>query len=184
MSPLSQYRRIPAGNPISRGDVFSREGMFYRKEDSMTARQNMLVLALGGLVFAGAPAIPAHAQSGDALADAELTCLDYGMRPYSPAYNSCVDRVALSYDRGEPGLAVAQARAMGKARAICGSYGLNPRTLGYQQCISSEIDKSGAVTYPVPAVPRVVATIDGYGNRYDRYGNRLDIDGYVIRYAP
>ena len=149
----------------------------------MTARQNLLVLALGGLVAAGVPAIPANAQSGDALANAELTCLDYGTRPHSPAYNACVDRVALSYDRGEPGLAVAQAQAMGDARAICGSYGLDPRTLGYQQCISSEVDKSGVAVYPVLAAPHVVATIDRYGNRYDRNGNRLDIDGYVISYA-
>ena len=47
----------------------------------------------------------APAQSGDALAKAEYTCLDYGMRPYSSSFNICVDRVALSYDRAEPGLA-------------------------------------------------------------------------------
>ncbi len=130
----------------------------------MTVRQNMLVLALGGLAIAGVPTT-ANAQSGDALANAEHACLDYGMRPYSSSFNVCVDRVALSYDRGAPGVAAAQARAMGNARATCLSYGLDARTLGFQQCMASEIDRDGVRAYSVYLPPPVV-------------------DSYVIRYAP
>jgi hypothetical protein len=164
MSPHSQYRRIPAGNPAFRWDVFSRRDRSSEMEEAMTVRRNVLVLALGGLAIAGVPTTAANAQSGDALVKAEHTCLDYGMRPRSSSFNACVDRVALSYDRGEPGAANAQARTMGNARATCLSYGLDSRTLGFQQCMSSEIDRDGVRAYSIYVPPPVV-------------------DTYVIRYA-
>ncbi|MFI5000885.1 MAG: hypothetical protein ACHQK9_13480 [Reyranellales bacterium] len=159
----------------------------------MTTRQNMLVLALGGLVIAGVPTLSANAQSGDALAHAERTCLDYGMRANSPAFNTCVGRVAVAYDRGDRAYAVSQARAMGEARETCLSYGLDSRSMGFRQCIVSEVDRRPMQIYDLGYVPpddrrlpgpHAAVLIDEYGTRYDRYGNLLDRDGYVIRYAP
>jgi hypothetical protein len=155
----------------------------------MTTRQNMLALALGGLVIAGVPYVSANAQSGDALAHAERTCLDYGLRPNSSSFETCVSRSASAYDRGEPGIAAVQARAARDARDTCMTYNLDPRTLGYQQCVTREVDRRTARAYdtydePYRPGPHAVVMIDDYGTRYDRYGNVLDRNGYVIRYAP
>jgi hypothetical protein len=127
-----------------------------------------------------------QAQSGDALARAEYACMDNGVRPSSTAFNACVNRTARAYDRGEPELAYRTARTASDARDLCLSYGLAPATLGYRQCIANAMDSRAVNAYPVRYVPsyveppRAAATIDEYGNRYDRLGNRLDRDGYVI----
>jgi hypothetical protein len=159
----------------------------------MTTRQNRLVIALGGLALTTAPLVPANAQSGDALARAERTCLDYGIGANSAAFDACVGRVARAYERGDPTGATLAASVSGDARNACLSYGLDPLTLGYRQCVTSEIDKRSTRPYGAYYVPaddpyrpgaHAVVMIDRYGTRYDRFGNVLDRDGFVIRYAP
>ena len=158
-------------------------------------RQNLIFVTLAGVALAAAPIMPAYAQSGPALVHAERTCLDHGVTPHSAAFNACVARAARAFDRGEPGVAHREARTAGDARNVCMSYGLDPRSLGYRQCIASQMERPAVqpyvVRYEPPYVdevvgPRTTVIIDEYGRRYDRYGNRLDVDGYVIRnpYLP
>jgi len=149
-------------------------------------RETMLAIALGGLVIAGTP-FAANAQSGDALANAERACSINGVRPYSNAYNACVDRVADDFDRGAPELAFDNAHVMGSASRVCMSYGLDPRSLGYRQCLDNEVTRSGAISdviYVPSDVPHVAVSHDPYGYGYDRYGNLLDPSGYVIHPVP
>ena len=151
-------------------------------------RQKMLALAFGGLAAAIVP-LSVQAQSGDALVRAEFACSENGVRPNSAAFNACVIRTAHTFDRGEPYVAYRTARTAGEARDLCLSYGLPPNTLGYKQCIANTMDSPAVQPYAPPTVryvparsdtPRATATIDAYGNRYDRYGDRLDHNGYVI----
>jgi hypothetical protein len=102
-----------------------------------TVRLNTVFLALGALV-AGAVPMATRAQSGDALAHAEQTCLDHGVGPYSVTFDTCVARAAQAYDRAEPGVAEAEARRMADARQACLSYDIDPMTLGWHQCIAGE----------------------------------------------
>jgi hypothetical protein len=99
-----------------------------------------IFLALGAFVAVATP-FAARAQSGDALAHAERTCLDYGIGPYSVTFDTCVARAASAYDEGTPGLATAEARRIADARQVCLSYDLDPQTLGYHQCIAREADR-------------------------------------------
>jgi|GEM_PF-765189 len=148
-------------------------------------RQKMLALAVGGLAAAIVP-LSAQAQSGDALVRAEYACSENGVPPNSAAFNACVVRTARAFDRGEPEIAYRTARTTGEARDICLSYGLPPHTLGYQQCIANAINSPVARAHTVRYVPaysdapRPTAIVDEYGRRYDRYGNRLDSEGYLI----
>lgn len=149
-------------------------------------RETMLALALGGLVIAGTT-FAANAQSGDALAHAERACSVNGVRPYSNAYNSCVDRVADDFDRGAPQLAYNHAEVMGSANHTCMTYGLDPASLGYRQCLDNEMSRRGGTTdvvYLPSDVPHVAVSYDPYGYGYDRDGNLLDPSGYVIRAVP
>jgi hypothetical protein len=139
-------------------------------------RGTLLAIAVGGLVFTGAPCVAANAQSGDALARAERTCLDNGVRPSSNAYNSCVNRVADAFWQGAPDVAYDTARAMGVASRRCLAYGIDPQSLGYSQCVDNESLRRGAAL-DVPHVA-IGFTAEGYG--YDRYGNLLDRYGHVI----
>ena len=153
-------------------------------------RGTLLAIALGGVAAAGLPHASARAQSGDALAHAERTCLDYGLRPHSDSYDVCVRRAADAFARGAPDLAYADARAVRSARDTCLSLGTIPNTLGYRQCLNVEIDRraerSQALRYGPSDEPRphAIVRMDGYGNRYDRAGNLLDRDGYVFGSPP
>jgi hypothetical protein len=163
-------------------------------------RYKMLAIALGGLAAASLP-LSVQAQSGDALVRAEYACSEYGVRPNSVAFNACVNRTAHAFDRGNPEIAYRTARAAGDARDVCLSYGLPPTTLGYRQCIANVLENRAAQPYTVRTytvrphtvrphtvryvptyvdTPRMPVIVDEYGRGYDRYGNRLDRNGYVI----
>ncbi len=150
-------------------------------------RATMLALAMGGLVLAGTPFAAANAQSGDALAHAERACSEAGVRPYSGAYNSCVDRAADDFYRGAPELAYDAAHAIGSANNVCASYGLDPHSLGYSQCIDNEArrgpDTVQALTF-LDDTPHTAVAVDSYGFGYDNQGNLLDSHGYVIKPVP
>jgi len=113
------------------------------------SRPNMIVLVLGSFTVAALP-LAVRAQSGDALAHAEQTCLDYGVGPNSVAFDTCVGRAAGAYDRGEPGLAVAEARRISEARQACMGYDIDPMTLGYRQCVANETRRSATRISYVP----------------------------------
>jgi hypothetical protein len=113
---------------------------------------NMVFLALGALI-AGAAPLAARAQSGDALANAEQTCLDNGVGPYTVAFDTCVARAAHAFYNGEPEAAAAEARRLADARQACMSYDIDPLTLGFHQCIASE-SRRHAATYRVPGSPQ------------------------------
>src|SRR6185312_12811125 len=55
-------------------------------------------------LLAGVAPYAARAQSGDALAHAERTCLDQGIGPHSVTFDACTERAASAYDRGAPEL--------------------------------------------------------------------------------
>jgi hypothetical protein len=150
-------------------------------------RGNLIALAMGGLVLAGTPFAAANAQSGDALANAEQACSASGVRPYSNAYNACVDRAANDFNRGAPDLAYSTATNFGGASRACASYGLDPQSMGYRQCVDNEVTRNAdtvqALTVP-DDTPHAAVTFDQYGFGYDRDGNLLDSSGYVIRPVP
>ena len=79
--------------------------------------------------------------SGDALANAEHTCLDQGIGPNSVTFDACTERAASDYDQGTPSLAVEDARRVAEAQQACMSYDLDPQTLGYHQCVAHETDR-------------------------------------------
>jgi hypothetical protein len=54
-----------------------------------TVRLNTIFLALGGFAAVALP-FAVRAQSGEALARAERTCLDYGIEPMTMGYRACV----------------------------------------------------------------------------------------------
>ena len=116
------------------------DAVIFAKEESMS-RLNMIVIALGGFAVVSALPLAVRAQSGDALAKAENTCLDNDVGPNSVAFDICVGRAARAYDRGEPGMAAAEARKVNEARNTCLSYDIEPMTLGYRQCMANETSK-------------------------------------------
>jgi hypothetical protein len=115
-----------------------------------TVRLNTIFLALGGFAVVAALPFAVRAQSGDALAHAERTCLDYGMGPSSVAFDTCVARAASAYDQGAPGLASAEARRIADARQACLDYGVEPMTLGYRECVA---DETSPRRYEIAYVP-------------------------------
>ena len=152
------------------------------------SRQNVIYAALGGLALAAAPLVAANAQSGDALAHAERACIDYGVSPNSAGFDVCVDRAAFAFDRGAPNTAYREVALVRNANNACLSYGLAPHSLGYKGCVDNEIDHGAPMAaYTnnyVPVIrPHVAVLIDRYGQAYDRDGNLLDRNGYVIEYA-
>lgn len=151
-------------------------------------RGTMLAIAMGGVFAVGVPFSAAEAQSGDALAHAERTCLDYGVRPHTDSYDVCVNRTADAFDEGAPDLAYRQARAVLAAHDICASLGAVPETLGYRRCLDVEIDRQAGRTYAIqyqPADrPHRIVRMDENGTRYDRDGNVVDRYGYVIHPNP
>lgn len=113
----------------------------------MSRRVNIVFLALGAFIAGVAP-YAVRAQSGDALARAEKTCLDNGVGPRTVAFDTCVSRAADALAHGEPQAAAAEAQRLSDARETCMSYDLDPMTLGYHQCISSETRKHHIAALP------------------------------------
>ncbi|MBW8857194.1 MAG: hypothetical protein JF604_23340 [Bradyrhizobium sp.] len=109
-------------------------------------------LALGAFVAGVAP-YAVRAQSGDALAHAEQTCLDNGVGPNTVTFDTCVARAAHALVNGEPEAAAAEALRLADARQACMSYDIDPMTLGYHQCIASETRRHYA-TRSVPGSAR------------------------------
>ncbi|HYD06968.1 MAG TPA: hypothetical protein VEC60_14635, partial [Reyranella sp.] len=87
---------------------------------------------------AGALPLVVRAQSGDALAHAEQTCLDHGVGPSTVNFDLCVGRAARAFDRAEPAAAAAEAQRIADATGTCMSYDMDPMTLGYRQCMATE----------------------------------------------
>ena len=75
------------------------------------ARSNRIMVTLGALALTAALLPRAYSQSGPALVLAEQVCLDFGVTPSTAAFEGCVSRAALAFDRGKPDVAVRQARA-------------------------------------------------------------------------
>ena len=158
-------------------------------------RHRMHAIALGSLAVASLP-LSVQAQSGDALVRAEYACSEYGVPVNSTAFNACVNRTARVFDRGAPEIAYRTARTASEARDFCLSYGVPPTTLGYRPCVANVMENLAAQPYTVPSytvhpnavryvqpsidTPHVPVVIDEYGRGYDRYGHRLDRNGYVI----
>jgi len=144
------------------------------------SRLNAIFVALGSLAIVATPLAASHAQSPASMVDAQRTCRDYGVRPSSTAYDDCVTRTALAYDRGEPGLATLEAQRVADARNLCLSYGITPQTLGYRECVAAEIDRRALPSVQVRYVP----TADRYGLYYDVNGNVRDRNGDLVRVVP
>ena len=105
------------------------------------SRTKMLAIALGTAIAIAAPTTIVIAQSGDALAKAELACIDRGVRPYTPSFESCVKTVATSFDRRASVSGYEQTAVLRRAREVCTSYGIPPDTLNYRQCLKTETDR-------------------------------------------
>jgi hypothetical protein len=152
------------------------------------SRQNVIFAALGGLALALTPVGYALAQSGDAVANAERTCIDYGVGPNAAGFETCVDRAAMAYDQGEPEMASQQAAMVRDAHDVCRSYGLPPSTMGFRQCVANEtrqnMSSADHISYLRTEQPHQAVVVDDYGFQYDRHGNLLDPNGNVIRYVP
>ena len=144
------------------------------------SRLNAIFIALGSLAIVATPLASGHAQSGDALANGELTCREYGVRAGTAAFDTCVNRAAWAYDRGEPGLAALEAQRISDARNICLSYGLAPQTMGYRECVATEIDRRALRSHETRYVP----SSDRYGFYYDTNGSLRDRNGELVRAVP
>jgi len=70
----------------------------------------------------------------------EQVCLDYGFRPGTDAYNSCVIREAEWRARGRVPRDYTMAHLSSDAQSACASYGLTPGTMTYDRCVGREID--------------------------------------------
>ena len=144
------------------------------------SRLSAIFVALGSITIAAMPLANSHAQSPASMVDAAQTCRDYGVRPGSAAYDTCINRTAWAYDRGEPGMAALEAQRVSDARNLCQSYGIAPYTLGYRECVAAEIDRRAVKTYEI----RYVQSTDRYGFYYDANGNLRDRNGELIRAVP
>jgi hypothetical protein len=186
--------RKPRNGPNRAGTEFFQTTFFrdmsYRaisRRSEMITRATMIAVAIGGVVLAATPFAAANAQSGDALARAERACSNSGVRPYSNAYNACVDQAAGNFYRGAPDIAYDTAREIGSANRVCMSYGLDPHSLGYSQCVDNEVGRGADTVQALSIVddtPHIAVARDSYGFGYDRQGNLLDAGGYVIRPVP
>ena len=105
-------------------------------------RRAMFIVTLGALALTAAVLPRAHAQTGQALILAEQVCLGNGVTPGTAAFEGCVARAALAFDRGQPDVASRQARATRDAREVCLSYELSPESLGYRQCVAAEVERA------------------------------------------
>jgi len=112
----------------------------------MTSRPILLVALAAGLLSVLAvtttPPSPHADEHGDeARVFGERACLDYGVTAGSVAYDSCANRAARAFERGEPDIAYMQARATRDARDACLSQGLPPQTVDYRHCVTDQIGK-------------------------------------------
>lgn len=105
-------------------------------------RKMMIIVTLGALALTAAVLPQADAQTGQALVLAEQVCLENGVTPSTAAFEGCVARAALAFDRGQPDVAGRQARATREAREVCLSYELSPESLGYRQCVVAEVERA------------------------------------------
>lgn len=110
------------------------------------SRTKMLAIALGTAIAIATPISLVLAQSrvpvaGDALAKAELACVDRGVRPYTPSFESCVRSVATSFDRRASVSGHEQTAVLRRAREVCASYGIPPNTLNDRHCLKTETDR-------------------------------------------
>lgn len=105
-------------------------------------RNMMIIVTLGALSLTAAVLPRAHAQSGQALVIAEQVCLENGVTPSTAAFEGCVARAALAFDRGQPDVAGRQARATRDAREVCLSYEFSPESLDYRHCVTTEVERA------------------------------------------
>lgn len=61
-------------------------------------RLNTFIIAASAAAAVLTLATQVEARTGEALAVAEKACLDQGIKPYSTAFEKCVERVAEAYD--------------------------------------------------------------------------------------
>lgn len=106
-----------------------------------------IVIAVGALAAAAVLPLTAHAQTGDALAQAENICLESGIGPNTMPFEACVRRAAQAYDRGDPTLAAAEARKAGDASRACLANDVEPMTLAYRQCMAGQSSTITASRY-------------------------------------
>ena len=105
------------------------------------SRLNVIVLALGGFAIATSLPYAVRAQSGDALAHAEATCVEQGVGPRTIPFEACVGRAARAYDLGAPEAATAEAHTVSDASKACLSNDVEPMTLDYRLCMANEADR-------------------------------------------
>lgn len=70
---------------------------------------------------------------------ADDSCLVYGYKPGTTAYNVCVEREAAARQRGRMAAGYSEARIAADSQNACASYGLMPGTTGYDRCVQREI---------------------------------------------
>ncbi|WIM13257.1 hypothetical protein [Enhydrobacter sp.] len=70
---------------------------------------------------------------------ADDSCLVYGYKPGTTAYNVCVEREAAARQRGRMAASYSQAQIVADSQDACVSYGLVRGTPGYDRCVQREI---------------------------------------------
>src|SRR5262245_25978838 len=149
------------------------------------SRLTAISAALGSLAIVATPLAASHAQSPASMVDAAQVCRDYGVYPGSSAYDTCLNRAAWAYDRGQPGLASAEAARVSDAGSRCLSYGIAPQTLGYRECVVAEINRRPISSPDVRYVPSPErSSPDRSGLYYDANGNMRDRNGELVRVVP
>ena len=105
-------------------------------------RYNLTMVALAGMATAAiVPRYPADAQSGQSLVFAEHACLEYKVPPHTAPFESCVERAARAFDRGQPDLAWMQARLTRDAGQACSGNGEASDKRDYVRCVAAELDR-------------------------------------------
>jgi hypothetical protein len=105
-------------------------------------RYNLTMVALAGMAMAATlPRYQADAQSGQSLVFAEHACLEYKVPPHTAVFESCVERAARAFDRGQPDLAWTQARLTRDAGQACRADGDASDKRDYVRCVSAELDR-------------------------------------------
>lgn len=103
---------------------------------------SLTMVALAGMAMAATlPRNQADAQSGQSLVFAEHACLESKVPPHTAAFESCVERAARAFDRGQPDLAWAQARLTRDAGQACRADGDGSDKVAYVRCVAAELDR-------------------------------------------
>jgi hypothetical protein len=139
----------PGGNSRPRA-AFCRDEMV--QEQPM--RLNIVFLALGAFIAGAAPFAARAQMVGDALANAEKTCLDNGVGPHSVTFDACVAHAAHAYLHDRPQQAVIEARRISDAHRACLSYDIEPQTMRYHQCLADETKRARQPISYVPGADR------------------------------